>query len=119
MGAPVLSMLFMVAVVMMVVSPGPPIAPVVGVAPIGGLSIHHLWLYHDRWLFDDHGRGLDIDGRRRVDARRLRGDNHRGRGDENRHWQPEPHGDMDPTRVGGARECQGRKAAETHDAKRP
>jgi hypothetical protein len=112
-------MLVMVAVVMMVVSPGPLIVPVVDVAPIVGLSIHHLWLDHDRWWFDDHGRGLDIDGRRRVDDRRLRGDNHRGRGDENRHWQPEPHGDMNPTRVGGAREGQGSKAAETHDAKRP
>ena len=113
-----MSMLVMVAVVMMVVSPGPPIAPVVGVAPIGGLSIHHLWLHHDRWLFDDHGRGVDIDGRRGVDDRRLRGDNHRGRGDENRHWQPEPHGDMHPTRVDGARQGQGSKTAETHDAKR-
>jgi hypothetical protein len=111
-------MLF-IAVVMMVVSPGPPIAPVVGVAPIGGLSIHHLWLYDDRWLCDDHGRGVYIDGRRRVDDRRLWGDNHRGRGDENRHWQPEPHGHMDPTRVGGARVGQGNKTAETQDAKRP
>jgi len=109
----------MVAVVMMVVSPGPPIAPVVSVAPIGGLSIHHLWLHHDRWLFDDHGRGLDIDGRRGVDDRWLRGDNYRGRGNENRHWQPEPHGDMHPSRVGRAREGQGSKTAETHDAKRP
>src|SRR5215475_15372378 len=50
-GAPVLSMLFMVAVVMMTMSPGPPIAPVVGVAPRVGLSIHHLWLHHDRWWF--------------------------------------------------------------------
>ena len=86
---------------------------------IVGLSIHHLWLHHDRWLFDDHGRGLDIDGRRGVDDRRLRGDNHRGRGDENRHWQPEPHGDMHTSRVGGAREGQGSKTAETHEAKRP
>jgi len=97
-------MLFMGTVVMMVVSPPVPIiAPVVWIARIGGLSIHHLWFHHDRWLFDDHGRGLDVDGRRGVDDRRLRGDNHRGRGDENRHRQPEPHGDMDPTRVGGAR----------------
>jgi hypothetical protein len=95
-------MLFMVAVVMLAMSPGPPIAPVVGVAPRVGLSIHHLWLHHDRWLFDDHRRGLDINGWRGVDDHRLRGDYHRGRGDDNRHWQPEPHGDMDPTRVGGA-----------------
>src|SRR5713101_5400660 len=45
---PVLSILFMVAVVMMVVSPGPPIAPVVGVAPRVGLSIHHLWFSNSR-----------------------------------------------------------------------
>ena len=103
----------MVAVVMMAVSPGPPIAPVGGVASIIGLSIHHRWLHHDRGVFDDHGRGVDIHGRRglNIDGRR--------RGDEHRHGQPEPQGDMHPSRVRGAREGQGRKTADTHDATRP
>jgi|SoiMethySBSTD1v2_1073268.scaffolds.fasta_scaffold24248_7 hypothetical protein len=65
------------------------------------------------------GCGLDIDGWHGVDDCRLRGDHHRDRSDDHGLWQSEPHGDMHAFRVGGAREGQGSKPANSHDTQGP
>jgi len=95
-----------VVMVMMVVSPGLPIARVVG------LGIHYLRLRIDHlWLCIHHLR-LDHDDRCSVD-------NHRLRSHHDRHRDPKPNGHTEIARVCREWQGQGGKTEETHHTTRP